>query len=302
MDLIKVSCPGCESQQYRFWDHVRLSPTGIASEFQICEHCSLGFVSPRPSEDAEKDFYTSEYFERGNLEEWKDARLPFFYQMIHEIEKRSQNVQLLDIGCGAGFFLEVARLKKWTTLGIDLSERAVAYGREQLHLDLIKGGIQDVSFPAGKFNVITLWNVLDQVWAPGKDLKQLTTWLASGGWLALRVSNFQFHGWMHQVWKCLKRWKVISESAKEPSIFHLQMFDAKSIRNRLKAHGYETIQISNSHMDSMNEVLRGWFGKAGSRLLACFMAGVVGLIWIVTLGTVYFSPSMIIFAQKKEGL
>ncbi|MGA2324174.1 MAG: class I SAM-dependent methyltransferase [Sedimentisphaerales bacterium] len=81
---------------------------------------------------------------------------------------------LLDVGCGDGAFLKLAKQNNWNVLGIDSDPKAVATAR--------KHGIQAFLGTAGKsalveksFDVITLWDILEHI----PNLKEVIVWLAN---------------------------------------------------------------------------------------------------------------------------
>jgi SAM-dependent methyltransferase len=68
-------------------------------------------------------------------------------------------VSLLDIGCGAGGALALARRRGAEVAGIDASTNLVAIARQRLPGARIEiGGMEDLPFAAGSFDVVTGFN------------------------------------------------------------------------------------------------------------------------------------------------
>src|SRR6266536_1737633 len=66
------------------------------------------------------------------------------------------------------------------------------YAREHFHLDVREACLEDVadSFAPASFALITLWHVLEHLWAPRRDLQIIRTLLKPGGTLIVEVPNF----------------------------------------------------------------------------------------------------------------
>lgn len=99
--------------------------------------------------------------------------------------------RLLDVGCGDGSFLRLARERGFTPAGFDYEERMVALARER--------GITDAEcreFGAycrgradGEFDFVTLFDVLEHAPEPAAFLAEIRRLLKSGGYLAVTLPN-----------------------------------------------------------------------------------------------------------------
>jgi 2-polyprenyl-3-methyl-5-hydroxy-6-metoxy-1,4-benzoquinol methylase len=99
--------------------------------------------------------------------------------------------RLLDFGCGAGLFLEVAHKRGFDCYGVDLSQDAVDLAREHLWgANAYHGAPLDVpEIAAGGFDVITLWSVLAHLATPVEDFRMLRSLLAPDGVLLVLTVN-----------------------------------------------------------------------------------------------------------------
>lgn len=95
---------------------------------------------------------------------------------------------LIDVGCGNGNMLKLARQSGWQTLGIELDAAAVAVARAQ-GLDVIQGGYEELARYEGKAGCIICSHVLEHVHHPLQLLKMLLASLAPGGVLLLSAPN-----------------------------------------------------------------------------------------------------------------
>lgn len=99
--------------------------------------------------------------------------------------------RLLDYGCGAGLFLELARERGFDGYGVDLSPDSIARARETAGgRKTFVGSPRDVpEIAAGGFDVVTLWSVMAHLAEPLDDLRMLRGLLAPGGVLLLLTVN-----------------------------------------------------------------------------------------------------------------
>jgi SAM-dependent methyltransferase len=99
--------------------------------------------------------------------------------------------RLLDYGCGAGLFLELAHDRGFDAYGVDLSPDAIEQARQKpwgAHAHL--GAPLDVpEIAAGGFHAITLWSVLAHLPHPVDDFRMLRGLLAPDGVLLILTVN-----------------------------------------------------------------------------------------------------------------
>ncbi len=77
----------------------------------------------------------------------------------------------------------------WEALGIELNERAAAYARDRMGLDIITGNFLEADLPNHYFDVISLWDVLEHLPDPLPVLKKISQIIRPGGLLVLNLPN-----------------------------------------------------------------------------------------------------------------
>ena len=110
--------------------------------------------------------------------------------------------RLLDIGCGNGAILQLARREGWEVAGTELEPGHAALLRDRLGLDVYTGTLADVPANA-RFDVIVMRHVLEHVPDPLGTLAGIAGRLAPGGLALLEFPNIdgwdqRFRRWMHR--------------------------------------------------------------------------------------------------------
>jgi 2-polyprenyl-3-methyl-5-hydroxy-6-metoxy-1,4-benzoquinol methylase len=161
-----------------------------------CLGCSLVYLNPRPSPDRIGIYYPPNYqatmlslLARGETN--LIARLGF--GMVRRRRTPSaKGVRLLDVGCSNGAYLAAMREKGWDVEGVESDGDAVEYARNSRRLKVTQGDVEDAlgELPPNKFDVVTMWHVLEHAFDPAAALKQIHRVLKPGGVLMLEVPNY----------------------------------------------------------------------------------------------------------------
>ncbi len=99
--------------------------------------------------------------------------------------------RLLDFGCGAGIFMELAHRRGFETYGVDLSRESIERARGRPGGEHAYFGSPDdvPEIAAGGFDVVTLWSVMAHLPCPLDDLRRLHGLLAPGGLILILTVN-----------------------------------------------------------------------------------------------------------------
>lgn len=95
---------------------------------------------------------------------------------------------LLDVGCGNGLYLDLARQAGWQVKGVDFDAQAVASAQAR-GLDVRAGGLEQVQDLAGSFDRLTCSHVIEHVHDPRQWLQSMHAMLRPGGTLWLQTPN-----------------------------------------------------------------------------------------------------------------
>jgi 2-polyprenyl-3-methyl-5-hydroxy-6-metoxy-1,4-benzoquinol methylase len=163
--------------------------------FVRCASCGHVYLSPRPDERELARYYPPDYSAHPTAID--DEPRPWSrWSRRYGLAKRCRVVtgrlspgRLLDVGCGTGNFLHEMRRHGWDVAGVEPSERAAEYARQRFGLDVRTGVLDDLDLPAGSFDAVSLWQVIEHVPDPRRTLAQVRRLLRPGGLLVVSAPN-----------------------------------------------------------------------------------------------------------------
>ncbi len=126
------------------------------------------------------------------------VRTPWIIEQIHHFFPRSnlvsatRPIQILDIGCGAGFLSNALAGEGFSVSGIDLSESslAVAKAKDQTGtVKYLKADAYELPFADSSLDVVTSTDFLEHVSEPRRVLQEVTRVLKPGGYFFYHTFN-----------------------------------------------------------------------------------------------------------------
>jgi len=297
MKMIFASCNICGSAEFQEIFDIRISPIWIESKLVKCKQCGFFYANPRLEEKREEEHYERDYYENEELAYWDKERSGFFNRASRMIRKLIKVGKLLDIGCGMGYFMDLCRRNSWDVKGIEISDFAVNYAKEKLGLDVIKSELKDVKFGSEFFDVVTMWNVLDQVYDPKATLFEVNRILKKGGYAFIRVSNLNLHLMQAKLFK--KPFFSGFKLSPYIYVFHLYNFNKKSIEKLLNLTDFSNVIVKPSLLYPGNIQLTRAFGERKEKAIRVMANFVFSCLYLLTFGRVIFSPSLFVIARKQ---
>jgi len=149
-----------------------------------CDNCGFQFFDPSLVGNA--SFYAEL---QNQLDSYYPHICPGFERAVRFARhRRLQSV--LDVGCGCGAFLDLAKQAGLATAGIELNPRAIDSARRKGH-QIYSCLLADLEREVGRrrFDLITIFEVLEHVSDPVQLLSDAARWLAPSGCLAVTVPN-----------------------------------------------------------------------------------------------------------------
>ncbi|MCM4172509.1 class I SAM-dependent methyltransferase [Arenibacter sp. TNZ] len=236
------------------------------------------------------------YYESENYISHTDAKKSFVDKIYHIVKGYnlksklalidtyvSGDKTLLDVGAGTGDFLAVAKKQGWEIYGVEPSELAKRKAAEK---DIELYGDLD-SLPQRKFEVITLWHVLEHLPDLDKQISSLVGLLSDSGTLIVAVPNFKSYD--------ANYYKNYWAAYDVPR--HLWHFSRNSVRSIFAGHGMKVIKtkpmifdafyvslLSERYKSGKHNFVKAFWSGLKSNMLAYKSKEYSSLIYIIKRG------------------
>jgi SAM-dependent methyltransferase len=97
---------------------------------------------------------------------------------------------LLDVGAYTGVFVEIASQHGWDAWGVEPSRWAVQRARAR-GLHVVQGTLDTANLPAGHFDVVTMWDVIEHLTDPRQALEDAHRLLTPNGLLVVHTIDIE---------------------------------------------------------------------------------------------------------------
>jgi 2-polyprenyl-3-methyl-5-hydroxy-6-metoxy-1,4-benzoquinol methylase len=210
-----------------------------------CGDCDQIAISPIPEKDKLKEYYNT-VFEVPLYQEKKTRRKSI--TVLNELKRLgiSKNAKILEIGASYGFFMKIANDVGFETYGLEMSERACEYAKNEFGIEIENSSLGESQFVQNShsFDAVILLDVIEHVTDPSEMISQIESVLNPGGFVVITTPNiesleFKFFG---------KYWEWISPPA------HLFYFSKRTLANLLR-HKMEISYVKTFKGDSGGNIV-----------------------------------------------
>lgn len=230
-------CPACGS--------TGASQRGQKNDFEllVCQSCATVYTAHFPVSNPSQDY--DNYYSSDNL-----TVAAFIQKHLDEIVTtfapyRKLN-RLLDVGCGAGTFLEAAARAGWDAVGVEVSQTATAHLRER-GFEVFCGELERANYPNNHFDVVIASEVVEHVRDPQAMLREIARILRPGGLLWATTP----HARGISARLLGNKWSIVCPPE------HLQLFSVSGIKRLLLGSGFRNIRVA-THGTNPFEVLHSF--------------------------------------------
>ena len=208
-----------------------------------CLDCDLTYVTPRLADGALiEDVYDEGYWSsseaktRGYTDYRRDEPLYLkTYRRRIAVIRRHLPVpgRVLDVGCAAGYFLRVMADEGWDVTGLEPSDAIRPHAQRLVGEDRVRAGILgEVDLGPEKFDLVTMWDVLEHIPDPVAAVREVRKVLKPDGFFLIETQNVN-----STAARVLgKRWQHYKHAE------HIYHFNAKTLGDILTRGGFEIVE------------------------------------------------------------
>ena len=257
-----------------------------------CRTCGLMYQNPGPSESTlHRCSYSEDYFT--NYMRVFEKQRKYFFERYKLLFRAHRDAKVLDIGCGTGSFLSVARECGMDAYGVEVSQWAAQIARQKVGGAVITGTLADAMFGDGMFDIIHMSHLLEHCEDPGKILLEAGRVLKRGGILLIEVPNERhFRTRLYIVNALRKIFLQINEPIR-PYPEHLFLYTKKTLRRIILQSGLEVVSI---HVEGFSNPYRFWSNVVNYRPILKILQVILMTRMDVFLGLGYY---ITVTAMKK---
>lgn len=221
-----VTCIFCDKLNYE----IAIEDNGYTG--RRCTQCGLVYISPRPSPGEIVDLYGHDRSGISAAQHIASSHIKRIYarNTLRILRKYVACGSLLEIGAGAGYFLDEAREAGFDVHGIELNSLLATFMRNHLKIPCEESPLDVSSFDGKKFDVIYHCDVLSHFYDPIADFTRMRDRLKEKGIIAFETGNCA---------DVQKRFYRFIDSFLYPE--HLSFFGERSLLELLRRTGFELI-------------------------------------------------------------
>lgn len=241
----EVTCALCGGDHARVLvvaPDIQMHRPQVTSQLVRCLRCGFVYQNPRPGADELDEHYPDDYElyspppnRGGNA---RLLNLAYGYGMRKRtgfVTRAIAGGRLLDVGCGAGIFLEAMKLLPgWQVEGLELKRSVAAAVSRRLEIPVFGGTLEEAAFADESFDAITMWDVLEHVLDVTGTLREVARVLRPGGVFVARVPN----------WSSFDRSLFGEAWAGYDAPRHMYVFSERTLSALLEREGLEVANVS----------------------------------------------------------
>jgi SAM-dependent methyltransferase len=267
------------------------------------------YLDPWPSEEETRAVYGASYFQNPYFREGEHDTLfgytdyaaerlnkqPQYASIAREIRAAlpasARSPRLLEVGCGFGYFLDVAFEADFEVMGLEFNQHAVERLRRKYAFPILAGSLEETHLEPDSLDAAVMFDVIEHLRDPFAALDRLRDAVVTGGLVV--VATMDCESFVSRlIGSRLEDFRRTRE--------HLFFFSRETMTRILRERGFEVVKIrSFGHTFDLALLL--------DRLALFNRPLFRGLHWLVTragLGhlQVYVNPhtKMIVFARRVQ--
>lgn len=199
-----------------------------------CRRCGFCYVDPRPPAGHRAEHH-HDYLpaDPAAVDAWRRMMAPVIARSVALVAaRRPPPAQACDVGCGYGFFLDALRARGYQVTGCEVGAPGLAECARR-GLAVRATLLEDADWPAGAFDVVSAFYVIEHVFDPRAFLSACRRLLRPGGLLVLR--------WPHST-PLVRVTRPFADLKLYDLPSHLQDFAPRTLARLLAATGFAEVR------------------------------------------------------------
>ena len=193
-----------------------------------CKKCGFVFAKKIPSDKELEEHYKG----YGRNDYLSPITIKRYNELLNTFEEFRKTNKILDVGCGIGYFLEVAKERGWDVYGTEYTDEAIEIC-EKKGITMHKGILKSENYVEESFDIITSFEVIEHINNPIPELTNFHKLLRKGGLVYLTTPNFN----------SILRYRLKSDYNVICYPEHLSYYTPKTLKNAFLNTGFQMKKI-----------------------------------------------------------
>jgi len=193
-----------------------------------CASCGFVFCKPIPTQDELNAVYEG----YGRNDYLSDLTIQAYERVLDSLEPYRKTNKLIDVGCGIGYFLEVAKKRGWEVYGTEFTEEAVGIC-EGKGASMKLGVLNPDNYDPESFDVVCSFEVIEHINNPKQELGNFHKLLRKGGVVYCTTPNFD----AVERYMLGADWNILGYPE------HLSYYSPKTLKRVFKESGFSAKKV-----------------------------------------------------------
>lgn len=244
----------------------------IKEKFDVreCINCGVVFIN---GIEVNSNYYEKNYKlgyydkgEKGNvlimgiLKVMRDYSMNRKEKIIRSSFKNKRSIKILDIGCGSGDFLASLKWPKFQKYGLEINKEGQELCKRK-GIKVFPDEITNIDFKDLRFDVITMWHVLEHINLPDELFSKVNKILSKDGKLIIQTPNTESIGFKHGG----REWFHLDSPR------HLFLYNRKAIQTIAEKNGFILTKVVDEFYDYPLDLFWSLVGQNHIRYFSLFM-------------------------------
>lgn len=155
-----------------------------------------------------------------------------YEEVLDRLEPYRKTNKMIDVGCGMGYFLEVAKSRGWEVFGTEYTDKAIEIC-ESKGITMHQGVLDVNNYEAESFDVVTSFEVIEHINNPIEEVSNIHHLLRKQGAFYVTTPNFN----------SLLRYHLKEEYNVIVYPEHLCYYTPKTLKDLMRSNGFDKVRL-----------------------------------------------------------